>query len=242
MVAVASLVLASKLHGRTLTARRLIVPDLQSFSADDVAKLEFTICGALNWDLTPVTPYEIVKYVLLYSAADGKMLKNLLLRSQLFVDYALCDAATLKHSQAAVALSAVLHGHKAAGHPPKQWLEAIQEINLNPIEDTDVHACCYTMEHLYSCSGIGIPPKPTVTKQTLPPSPRQVSPASVTRFMFPDPDALSQNDQHKRASPDPAECEFGPVKFHAQGGYGDEYNPVHKRPRARSMSEEHARS
>jgi hypothetical protein len=49
----------------------------------------------------------------------------------------------------------------------------------------------------------------------------------------------SQNDQHKRAPPDPAECEFGPVEFHAQG---DEYNPAHKRPRARSMSEDHARS
>jgi hypothetical protein len=173
-IAVATLVLASKMHGRTLNAKRLVAPGEATFSAADVTGTEFVICKALGWNLTPVTPYEIMKHLMLWSAADGVIFRNLLLHAQLFIDYVLCEYAAMDHLPAAVAMSSLLHAHKLAKHSPKQWLTAIKEISLFPTTDEKVHACCYAMDHVYTSNNLGIPPKPTSG---------QDSPTSVTRFL-----------------------------------------------------------
>jgi hypothetical protein len=149
--------------------------------------MEFVMCSALKWDLTPVTPYEIMKYVLLYSAADGRTLAHLLTHAEIFVGSALCEYAMMKYSQRAIALVAVLQAHKAAKHCPDQWLEAIKEAGLHPMTDKEVHACCYAMEHVFDATGIGIPPRPITitTTSTMSPLPlprrRRRSATTTTR-------------------------------------------------------------
>jgi hypothetical protein len=228
MIAVATLVLASKMHGRTLSAKQLVAPGATVFSAQDVQKTEFLICDALKWELTPVTPYEIMKHIMLFSAAPGRTFKNLVLHAQLFIDFALCEYKMLEISQTAVALSAVLHAHKAAKHCPKQWLEAIQEANLYPICNKEVHACCYAMAHVYDPSGIGIPSAPMPEGMT-------ESPTSVSRFLptMPAPPGASfyslilpKQVAQQRAA---AAAAPAPVKFHCAPRAQDP--TVLKRPR-----------
>ena len=238
-IAVATLVLASKMHGRTLSAKQLIAPDATTFSAQDVMKLELVICKALKWELTPVSPYEIMKHLMLFSAADGTTFKNLVLHAQLFLDYTLCDYALMQVSQAALAMSAVLQAHKAAKHCPKQWLEAIKEINLHPTENEEVHACIWAMDHVYECSGLGIPPKPAAVTTAMS-TPRQVSPQCVSDFNSETQAVSPQGVQEKRKRPAaPAgglQMKVAPVKFH-RAPQEDALGPALKRPRALSMAE-----
>ena len=248
-IAVATLVLASKMHGRTLSAKQLVAPGTTTFSTADVARTEFDICKALDWNLTPVTPYEIMKYLMLWSAADGATFKNLILHAQLFIDYVLCDYAAMNHSPAAVAMSSLLHAHKLAKHSPKQWLAAIEEINLFPTADETVHACCYAMDYVYTSDGIGIPPKPVAG---------QDSPTSVTRLMTmpeathePESRASQSNGKLakarcKRKSPAQAHKSQKvaevkkPVKFHAAPPTpcSNDSGQMLKRPRAMSISDD----
>jgi hypothetical protein len=237
---------ASKLHGRTLTAKQLIASGVTSFTALDVAKMELVICMNLNWRVSPVTSYDIMKHLLLYSAAGGETLKNLILHAQIFIDYAMCEYATMKFSPAAVAMSGVLQAHKAANHCPKQWLTAVQEINLYPAEDEDVKACCCTMRHLFEFAGIDLPPKsPTKSAASTPRQNTMVSPTSVA--LFPPssspspqgPQAKRQIAPKKREVGDKvAPCGRGslkraPIKFHCSP---EESGPPLKRPRAISIT------
>ena len=238
MIAVATLVIASKMHGRTLSAKQLIAPGAIHFSAEDVMKMEFVICSALKWELTPVTPYEIMKYVLLYSAADGQTLKNLVLHAQHFVDYALCEYAVMKYSQRSIAMVAVLQAHKAVKHCPDQWLEAIKEAGLHPTGDAEVHACCYAMEHVFDATGIGIPPRPIAVTPT-PTRTRQVSPTSVACFNPGTQASVSpEGVQEKRKRPAaPATVpgkDCAPVNFRCAPKVD---GPALKRPRALSVGE-----
>jgi hypothetical protein len=238
MIAVAALVIASKMHGRTLSAKQLIAPGATHFSARDVMKMEFVICSALKWELTPVTPYEIMKYVLLYSAADGETLKNLVLFAQHFIDYALCEYAVMKYSQRSIAMAAVLQAHKAVKHCPDQWLEAIKEAGLHPTGDAEVHACCYAMERVFDATGIGIPPRPIAVAPT-PTRTRQVSPTSVACFSpgmqaSVSPEGVQEKRKRPAASATVPGKDCAPVKFRCAPKAD---GPALKRPRALSIVE-----
>jgi hypothetical protein len=235
LIAVATLVVASKLHGRTLTAKQLIESGVTSFTAHDVAKMELVLCMNLSWNVSPVTPYEIMKHLLLYSAADGETLKNLILQSQIFIDYAMCEYTTLIYCPAAIAMAGIFAAHKATNHCPKQWLQAIRELNLFPAESKEVRSCCSSMHHLFGFSGIDLPPRPTKAAATTPSGAAPRAPPSVS----------PQNPQDKRKvvakkivvdkkAPAGGSLKRAPIKFHsAPEGTG----PPLKRPRAISVVE-----
>jgi hypothetical protein len=200
-IAVTTLVLASKMHGRSLNAKQLVAPGAITFSAEDVMKLEIVICKALKWEMTPVSPYEIMKHLMLFSAADGITFKNLVLHAQLFLDYTLCDYKMLHFSQAALAMSAMLQAHKAAKHCPQQWLEAVkEEMGLSPLENEEVHACIWAMDDRYEGSGLGIPPRPLATTTVVSP-PSQVSHKCVAEFNTQTLPQPPQDAQKKRKRP-----------------------------------------
>ena len=190
-----------------------------------------------------MTPYEIMKYLLLYCSAGGETLKNIILHSQIFIDYAMCEYATMKYSPLAVALSGILQGHKAAKHEPKQWLEAIKEIDMHPTEDKDVRACCITMQNQFDFAGIDLPPMPaksdikatTPRQQVTPPVPenrsRSVSPQNkkIAKNILPSKHARSRN-----GAQNPVGSKRQPIKFHSTP---KESGPPLKRPRAVSVAE-----
>jgi hypothetical protein len=149
LIAVTALVMASKLHGRTLTSKEFIASGVKSFTAQDVAKMEMTVCMKLDWKLAPVTPYEIMKYLVLYSAAPGRVLRELIIFSQIFIDCTLCEYSALKYTPVVVAISGVLLAHKRASHCPRQWLNAIKELGLHPAQDEEVIACCSALRNRF---------------------------------------------------------------------------------------------
>jgi hypothetical protein len=124
--------------------------------------MELIICKKLDWKLTPVTAYEIMNYMLLYSAAAGETLKELIIFAQIFIDCAMCEYSAMKFSPAVVALSGILQAHTRVNHCPKQWLNAIKELNLFPTEDENCFACCSMMQRRFNSAGITPPCAPGI--------------------------------------------------------------------------------
>ena len=135
-ISYAALIVAGKMHQHATGCR--IVRSFANYMGVDgeaLKKAELELCKGLRWLCSPVTSFEFLPLLVMYSAADGPTLKMLIAHGLRLIGLFMGEYAALKFSPLVIAVSALHHAHQIVNESPEQWLLALAELDLRFTED-----------------------------------------------------------------------------------------------------------
>ena len=65
------------------------------FSKSEICAHEKMLLFKLDWQLRPVTPYEIMAHLVCYAEMEQKLEENILFNAQLAIDFSLCGGMNI---------------------------------------------------------------------------------------------------------------------------------------------------
>jgi hypothetical protein len=179
LIAVASLALASKLHSRPLPVGQLISCGLLNFSKKDVASCEWEICNSLGFDITSITPYELMLRVVLLLDMPERLECVIVQSAKTLLDGVLSEYTFLQFSSLSIAVAAILQAMRCAKQPASTFWAKTEDLGVG-LSNIEINTASVHMDHflrLYSAVSSSILARSTTTTGALrSPKPQQHSP------------------------------------------------------------------